>query len=342
MGTWRPSPDEPYVVCAGVAALDMLAELPRLPAEDERLPATRAVMAGGGPAATAAVTLRRAGVSVAFVGAVGDDEAGSLIRAGLEREGVDTRLLRTVAGRASALSLGLIQPAPDRTRTLVAAPGPPCPTAADDIAAACREADWVHVDHAGWVLALELRRRGVPVRLSVDGGNPIDGLDLSGVELYAPAISQLLRVTGRSDLDEALARSLDLGAAMTIATRGEHGSSAISTFDPSLADVTQAVVRRAGEAPAQTRWRIDVEGFPAAGDSTLGAGDVYHGAVLAALVRGRSLADSMHYASAAAAISCRALDGRSGIPVHAETEALVIARSAGSGGAGESRSWVRV
>jgi sugar/nucleoside kinase (ribokinase family) len=273
------------------------------------------------------------------VGAVGDDDAGALIRSGLEREGVDTRLLRTVPGMASALSIGLIRPAPDRTRTLVAAAGPPCPAIDDEIEAACSEADWVHVDHAGWALARELRRRQAQVNLSVDGGNAIDGLELAGVELYAPSVSQLLRVTGRSDLDEALDRSLDLGAAMTVATRGERGSSAASSMDPNLADVSR-VVGRGSRDGAGTRWRVDVEGSPAAGDSTLGAGDVYHGALLAALVRGRSLAESMRYASAAAAISCRALDGRSGIPVHEETEAYVMVRSKGVPGAAGARTWV--
>lgn len=324
MGTFGPSPHEPYVVCAGVAALDMLAELPQLPAEDSRVPAARAVMAGGGPAATAAVTLARSGVSVVFVGAVGDDDAGSLIRSGLEREGVDTRYLRTVPGASSAMTIGLVRPAPDRTRTLVPATGPPCPVVDGAIEAMCEGAAWIHVDHAGWTLARELRERGVPTLLSVDGGNPIHGLDLSGVELYAPSAGQLLQVTAAHDTEGALDRSLDLGAAMTVATRGEHGSSAASSVDPTIPDLARTLEDDPSAAGGR-RWRVDVEAFPPAGDSTLGAGDVYHGALLGAIVRGRSLVDSMRYASAAAAISCRGLDGRSGIPSHDETQALVDA-----------------
>ena len=52
--------------------------------------------------------------------------------------------------------------------------------------------------------------------------------------------------------------------------------------------------------------------------STLGAGDVFHGALLAAFVRGLDLLAALEQANAAAALSCRALDGRSAIPTWEE------------------------
>ena len=52
--------------------------------------------------------------------------------------------------------------------------------------------------------------------------------------------------------------------------------------------------------------------------STLGAGDVFHGALLAGLVQGRPLRETLELANTAAALSCRALDGRSAIPTLAE------------------------
>jgi sugar/nucleoside kinase (ribokinase family) len=57
--------------------------------------------------------------------------------------------------------------------------------------------------------------------------------------------------------------------------------------------------------------------------STLGAGDVFHGALLAWLLRDAPLDEALRAANAAAALSCRALDGRSAIPTRAELEAVV-------------------
>jgi len=54
--------------------------------------------------------------------------------------------------------------------------------------------------------------------------------------------------------------------------------------------------------------------------STLGAGDVFHGALLACFVRGLELRDALRHANACAALSCRALDGRSAIPTWNELE----------------------
>jgi sulfofructose kinase len=55
--------------------------------------------------------------------------------------------------------------------------------------------------------------------------------------------------------------------------------------------------------------------------STLGAGDVFHGALLAWLVRGAPLDEALRAACVAAALSTRALDGRSAIPTRDEVEA---------------------
>jgi sulfofructose kinase len=52
--------------------------------------------------------------------------------------------------------------------------------------------------------------------------------------------------------------------------------------------------------------------------STLGAGDVFHGALLAELIRGAPLAEALDFANRCAALSCRGLDGRSAIPTMLE------------------------
>jgi sulfofructose kinase len=259
------------VVCVGLATLDTILQVPRHPGPDDRVVATGCVVAGGGPAATAAVTLARLGVEVAFAGAVGDDAAGGEIRAGLAREGVDVSELRVVAGARSPRSTILVGPAGGRS--IVHVPG----TARFD-PGELPEAEWVHVDHVGYPAV-----RGRGLRLSVDGGNPIPGLDLAEVALYAPTEAALA-----GDPADALAA----GAGLVVVTRGAAGSVAHT---------------REGE-------RIVVPAPSAEIVSTLGAGDVFHGALLAQLVRSVALRDALAAANRIAAESCRALDGRSAIP----------------------------
>src|SRR4051794_24541951 len=121
-----------------------------IPGPDQRVPARGAVLAGGGLAATAAVALRRLGVSAALCSVIGDDEAGRLIAEGLDRDGVDTDLIEVRAGYRSALSVAIIPDALPGTRSLIAHREPAIPTISDELVRRCAGAAWVHVDHAGW------------------------------------------------------------------------------------------------------------------------------------------------------------------------------------------------
>jgi sulfofructose kinase len=276
-----------YVLCAGLATRDTILAVPEQPPPDGRVVADELVVAGGGPAATAAVALTRLGVEARFAGVVGDDDAGAFIRDGLEREGVDVSALTVVHGARSPQSTVLVTPG--GARAIVHHPGDGMNGLRVD-AGVAREAAWVHVDQVGYRAARQLG-----ARLSVDAGNPIDGLDLRRVSLYGPTEAALRESFG--DARTALAA----GAELVVVTRGADGSTATTRDGTTI------------EAP----------GFAVAVVSTLGAGDVFHGALLAELMQGVQLAEALRRANAAAALSCRALDGRSAIPGPGEVERMV-------------------
>lgn len=291
------------LVFAGVAALDTIALVSALPGPDQRVLAEAVIQAGGGPAATAAVAAARLGLAAAFVGAVGDDEAGARILAGLCAENVDVGGVEVMPGRQSAASVVIVESS-SHTRAICARPGP-APVISERNARLLRDAQWAHVDHLGWQPAWqvirELPQQERP-RLSVDGGNDIDGLVLAEVDLFVPTVAALTRRYGDRDVDGLLAACLAEGAAQVVATRAGAGCVAAA------ADGTQA------EAAGHRIDRIV---------STLGAGDVFHGALVAEMARGRPLAKAIKYANAAAAMSCAALDGRSAIPAHADVLAAL-------------------
>jgi sugar/nucleoside kinase (ribokinase family) len=240
------------IVCVGLATRDTLYRLPEFPERDGRVIASERVVAGGGPAATAAVAIAKLGVPVRFVGIVDDDLPG------VETVHIPGRMVESTI---------LVH---ETTRAIVTE-RPPSFTCPPD---ALEGAEWVHVDHVGYPAVT------TDARLSVDGGFPIPSLDLSRIDLYAPP----------ADLDDGRR------AKLTVVTRGADGCTAY-TEDGELA----------------------VPGYPVDDMvSTLGAGDVFHGALLAAFARGLDLLAALEKANAAAALSCRALDGRSAIPTWEE------------------------
>jgi ribokinase len=59
---------------------------------------------------------------------------------------------------------------------------------------------------------------------------------------------------------------------------------------------------------------------------TTGAGDVFHGGYLYGLLQKRPLRDTIRFASACAAMKCRKLGGRAGIPRLAEVRQFLQER----------------
>lgn len=171
------------IVCVGLATRDTIYGVPAFPDPDGRVVATERVVAGGGPAATAAVAIAKLGVPVRFVGVVdGELEGVDVVR--MPGRMVESTILVGDGTRA------IVTEAPERFT---------CPR--DALA----DADWVHVDHVGYGAVA----RG-DFALSIDGGNPIPGLDVADVDLYAP---------NRDD---------GLRAKLTVVTRGADGCTAYS------------------------------------------------------------------------------------------------------------------
>jgi len=299
------------LVFVGGLMLDSIAAVSRFPGADERVLADQIVQAGGGPASTAAVAAARLGVpDVAFAGTVGRDGVGARLIDELVAEGIDVSGVTGLPGVTTGASVIVVDLAAG-SRSISALPGPGVQLN-EAAVALIRGARWVHVDHIGWpalsglIGPLDANDARSPLRpaVSVDISYDVPGFHPAGADLYAPNIQALARryapgelEPGEENIDRLLELALGDGARRVVVTRGSAGSN-VATADGLR-----------GRIPAH---RADI-------NSTLGAGDVFHGALLAAVDRGEDLMSAMQYAGVVAALSCRGLDGRSAIPSHEET-----------------------
>lgn len=289
----------------GAATLDALALVDRYPAADERVVASAIAYAGGGPAATAAVAAARQGHDVAFVGAVGDDPEGQQIIAGLQAEGVHTDGILVVEGGRSAASVVVVA-RESSTRAICNRPQPMVDLTARPVVMELLAASiWVHVDHIGWAPTMSaIGNLAAPPRVSYDGGHQVEGFSAAGLSLYAPTIEALEVRFGSSDPERLLQQAQRESGGGVVATDGAAGSWVLDG----------------------TGTLTQVPTFPVDVVSTLGAGDVFHGALVAALADAHSLPEAVRRANATAALSCRALDGRSAIPTSSELNAFLAGR----------------
>ena len=87
------------IICVGHAALDRIYRIEAFPAQPTKVRALEYMEAGGGMAANAAVAIARLGGRAELWSRIGDDTAGSTIRAGLKAEHVDVRYVQSFEGR---------------------------------------------------------------------------------------------------------------------------------------------------------------------------------------------------------------------------------------------------
>jgi sulfofructose kinase len=289
-------------VCLGVITIDTIALVDKYPAEDERVLAEEISRAGGGPAAVAAVAMSRLGIKSAIVGTIGDDADGKEVLRFFAQEGVDT----------SGISIGttptagsVIVASKEHSARAISTRQPVEQAAMNDAAKKLiAAAQWVHVDHVGINRLDEAGiSRGDGPQISFDAGYGVETFDPIIVDLFVPTDRQMaLRYPG-VDLAVALENDSIKAGNTVVATQGSAGSAG---FSPETGLVT---------APG---FKVDVT-------STLGAGDVFHGALVAQLIQGHPLQEAMRRANAVAALSCTGLDGQSKIPTTTELDAYLEA-----------------
>ena len=98
-------PDTYDVIGIGVSTLDIIHLVDRFPAGEEVQKSSASVLSGGGPVATAIVTLARLGARTAMLDSLGDDWRGDLIREEFSDEKVDTGYSGTRRSRGSRQSM---------------------------------------------------------------------------------------------------------------------------------------------------------------------------------------------------------------------------------------------
>jgi len=286
----------------GVITVDTIALVDQYPQEDERVVAKEIIRSGGGPAAVAAVALSRLGIRSAIVGTIGDDADGKEVLRIFEKEGVDTSGI-SIGNTATAGSV--IVASKKNSARAISTRQPVTQSPLNENAKKMLSAsEWLHVDHVGVTRLNEAGiTRGKGPQISFDAGYGVEDFDPSLVDLFVPTDRQMaLRYPGVS-LSVALENDSTKAGNTVVATQGSAGSS--------------------GYSPET--GLVSASGFKVEVTSTLGAGDVFHGALIAQLIQGFELSQALRRANAVAAISCRGLDGQSMIPTTAELNAFLEA-----------------
>jgi sugar/nucleoside kinase (ribokinase family) len=292
------------IVGLGLATVDILTVVPQLPQLDSVFAAKEIALQGGGPAATALVAASKLGASTSYLGVLGEGRWGRITRDEFETYGVDSSHALVSAAGDQSLSVILIDEASGRRSIMWRRGGLPDLQPDEVPAELIRTARALHLDgvyaHAARRAAQIAQEAGVLV--SFDGGAgelwpDIEAiLPLVDVLVVARAFAGLY--TGESDPQMAGPALLQkYQPQQVVITDGENGAW--------YWDGVQELYQPAFRVPV-----VD----------TTGAGDTFHGAYLYAHLQDWGPQHCLAFAAATAAMKCRHVGGRAGIPGREEVE----------------------
>lgn len=292
---------KPQVVGIGACVMDTISVLPKFPKQDAKLKALETKQCGGGPVATAMVTVSKLGITSGYIGVLSDDIAGQFLLEDFKRYGVDisgVTLYRGYRSFTSNIWLNMV----NGSRTCVFDKGNlPKLKLTTFQKELIQQAKILLVDGNELESAIEaakLMHKSGGIVL-YDAGGLYTGVEelIKLADVLIPSEEFALSYTGEIEICNA-AKCLfkQYNPKAVVITKGSHGG----------------ILYEGTEIYKYPCYHIKVV-------DTNGAGDVFHGAFSVALIRGFSLKASCHFASATSALKCSGFGARESVPSFLET-----------------------
>jgi len=294
--------DKPFdVVGMGLNSVDLIGVVPEFPTLNSKMKLLQFSKQGGGQVATAMVALTRWGVRTKYIGKVGGDELGSFSLDKIREEGVDISSVTIEPHANNQFSMILVDGVSgertilwDRDERLMyregelkkkdICSGKILHLDGHDTRAAVRSAQWA-------------KKEGIPTVIDIDKVEPLTGKLIRQIDFVVTSSRFPTLMTGIPDREKALIELQKYTPGFLCSTLGHEGAMALVN----------------GEI-------LYVKGFKIKAVDTTGAGDVFHAGFIYGLLQNWEIVEILRFANAAAALKCRDIGGRKGIPTLGEVE----------------------
>lgn len=297
-------PVELDVIGLGENSVDRVLVVPELPGTSLKMRVENATRSCGGQVATTMAACASLGLQPAYIGAVGNDDDGRLVRETLAANGVDVTRLRVRAIATTRWATILVDATSGERAVLWNKDAALTLTPAEVDAIDVTRARLVHVDDTDIAASLRLARAaratGRLVTTDIDAGAEQDeALSLATLATHVIVSEHaLITLTGEADAERGLRALRAHCDGILCVTLGARGAMALdgdrALFSP---------------------------GFSVTAIDTTGAGDVFRAGFICALLEQQPLPDILRFANAAAAVSCTRLGAITGIPMRRDVNA---------------------
>lgn len=296
----------PRIAVLGSLNMDLIARCSNLPRAGETITADSLSEVAGGKGANQAVAAARLGAEVTMMGRVGDDAFASRLRENLEREGIDTSCVSTVASCSSGVALIAVEHSGENS--IIVVPGANGRLSVDDVLAgelAIQASDTLmlqlEIPIDSVLAAIKIARvSGISIILDPAPAPSNFPPELFDVNVLCPNQSEASAILGRevrsiADAEQAAVEFNHRGVKCAIITLGKQG----------------AVVSHEGTVRAVKPFEVETI-------DTTAAGDAFAGAFAVRTAQGDSIDDAVRFACAAGAIAASRVGAQPSLPTHDE------------------------
>lgn len=293
------------IIIIGSSNMDITARVRTLPRPGETIGGGRLSQAGGGKGANQAIAAARLGADVTFVTCVGDDDSGKWMTRNFETDGMDVSKVKI---SSSPTGTALIFVDDNAENCIAVAPGANedlLPEDMDNVKDCIARSSFMllqlEIPVRTVCRAMELASEaGVKIVLNPAPMTAIPEEMFSRIYIISPNETEAEALTGIHIENEADARKaaevlMGKGVTNVIVTMGSAGSLVCTP------DATEFV-------PAQKVKAVD----------TTAAGDVYNGALVAALAEGKSILEAAAFATKASGIAVTRMGAQTSAPYRKE------------------------
>lgn len=304
----------PDVIVVGSLNVDLITQVPRLPAPGETIAATGMLQRFGGKGANQAVAAARQGTQVTMIGCVGRDADGEAYQQRLSEKGISTAGIHAVASAPTGKAFINVD-AQGENQIIVVAGANAKLTAADVRAQAV-------LIRAARVLLVQLE---VPLpavlaamRVANSAGVPV---------VFNPSPLRKDFPWGRVDLDTVIVNELEARQIFGAAAARFESKSRIRREALARHRVRRLLVTR-GPQPTicfTAEAVLEVPALRVTPVDTVGAGDAFAGTFAAHLASGRDWSEAVAWANAAGALTTLKPGAQEAMPTRAASQrALAI------------------
>jgi sugar/nucleoside kinase (ribokinase family) len=289
------------VVGFGLNAVDHLVTIPRFPSFNTKVRLADHQQMSGGQVSSAMVGVRRLGLRASYIGKVGYDNEGRMLIESLQKEGVDCGGVMIAMGAKTQGAVIIIEQfSGERTILWYHDDGTRVSTQELKREMITR-ARVLHIDGFDTEAAMQASRwaheAGMPVTIDLDTAYPGIGDLLPMVDCLITSQGLANELAGSMDEQQALKTLHErYGCNLVAMTQGARGA---------LAYVEGQFIASQAFRPPVIR-------------DTTGAGDAFRAGFIYGLCKGLSIEETMRAANAVAALQCRELGARDGLPTEAE------------------------